>query len=256
MTKGKKLPDYYDDPKYNYFDYWQKRNYEDGSEKIALNKFFTKIPKTEIIIDLGGGFGRMAPIYNKKAKHCLLIDPSKKMIGKARTFCRQLTNVKTKKGCLTEIPVKDNYADIVLIVRTLHHCPNLKLAFKEVNRILKPGGFLILEFANKAHFKNIFRSFSHLKLDCFENQPKNITKKKQVPFYNFHPSYIKKTLGHNGFTIKRQLSVSNFRNSFLKKLLPLSFLLKFESWLQKPLSKIYFGPSIFLLTQKENPSLK
>ena len=251
MTKNKKLPNYYDDPQYNYFDYWQKRNYEDQAEKIALTKFLALLPKLAVIVDLGGGFGRLTSVYFRKGEKCILIDPSKKMRRKARTFCQKTSNLKFKKGCLEEIPLKDNSVDLVLVVRTLHHCSNLNLAFQEINRVLKPGGSLILEFANKTHFKNIFRSFSRFKLDCFKDRPKNITNQRKVPFYNFHPAYIKKTLERNGFVLKRQLSVSNFRNLILKRLLPLSVLLKLESALQKPLAKIYFAPSIFLFLQKK-----
>ncbi len=254
MTKSKKLPDYYDDPQYNYFDYWQKRSYEDQAEKIALTKFLAPLSKLTTIVDLGGGFGRLAPVYLKKGKKCILIDPSKKMRRKARVFCRKASNLKLKKGCLEEIPLKNNSVDLVLVIRTLHHCSNLNVAFQEINRVLKPNGFLILEFANKTHFKNIFRSFSRFKLDCFKDRPKNITSQRKVPFYNFHPAYIKKTLGRNGFILKKQLSVSNFRNLILKKLLPLSVLLRLESALQKPLAKIYFAPSIFLLLQKQKSS--
>jgi len=57
-------------------------------------------------------------------------------------------------------------------------------------------------------------------------------------------------LEKNGFVLEKKLSVSNFRNPLLKKIVPETVLLRLEDVLQKPLSYINFGPSVFVKAVK------
>ena len=75
-------------------------------------------------------------------------------------------------------------------------------------------------------------------------------KNKTISFFNYHPSLIKETLKKYNLEVIETRSVSNIRNPFLKKHLPKNVLLSIEKLIQKPLSTIYFGPSIFVLAQK------
>jgi hypothetical protein len=125
-----------------------------------------------------------------------------------------------------------------------------------VHRILVPQGVFILEFANKSHgkavFKEIFKGNLTFPLDIF---PKDIRclkniKKNTIPFINYHPDSIYKMLQDNRFKIVEKRSVSNIRSTKIKKTIPLNNLVKVEKFLQKPLSYLNFGPSIFVLARK------
>jgi len=253
----KRLIPYYNDSNFDYRRYWKTREYENQAEKIALKKLLADIPKKGKIIDIGAGFGRLAHEYAPLFNHCLLIEPSQKLLKEAKNFCRQYTNISFQKSFVEKLPVKDSTFDVVLIIRVAHHLQDLEKMIAEVKRILKPDGFFILEFANKMHFKNRLEALLHLNFNFFTNhQSENLkTKPKTVPFYNYHPNQIKTLLLSNKFKIIKCLSVSNFRHSWLKKIFPLPLLLFFESCLQIINSKLsilnYHGPSIFVLAQKE-----
>lgn len=249
-----KFPDYYDEPKYDYRHYWDSREYEDKIERSTLKKLLTKIPREKTIVDLGCGFGRLAQTYANIFSQCYLVDPSEKMLRQARTFCQKIGNLRIEKGSLAKIPLGDQSVDVALTVRTLHHLADIRPALIEIARILKPGGFLILEYPNKMHLKNIVRNLVSAKRSFFSLKPENIARGNKVPFYNYHPRYVQQLLSEYGLEIKNKVSVSNFRSPFLKKVFSTEILLLAERLIRPLASALNTGPSIFVLAKKHEAS--
>lgn len=246
---------FYDDPNFDYHQYWQERDYEQKAEEIALKRLFRLIPKKESLLDVGGGFGRLVPTYAPIFKNCFLLDPSKRMLQETKKLLKQYPNLKPKRGVAEKLPYPDKSIQTILCVRTIHHLNSPEKGIREFARVLKPKGFLILEFANKMHFKNILKAIFRFDLGFFSSKPEDISLKEGVtPFLNYHPQFIKKLLARQGFKIRKTYSVSNFRHPLTKKLIPLSVLLAIESGFSlltscfPPFS--FFGPSIFVFCQK------
>ncbi len=57
---------------------------------------------------------------------------------------RQLKNITTRQGYVESLPFADNAFDIVISRYSAHHWHDVGAALREVNRILKPGGRLIV----------------------------------------------------------------------------------------------------------------
>ncbi len=243
---------------YNYPQFWHGREYEDKAEKIALKKLLAKIPQKNSMVDIGGGFGRLAEVYVPEFEKCLLIDPSEKLLNLAQKNLKNFENIEFKKGIGENLPVDDAIFDIALMIRVVHHLPNPEETLKEVSRVLKPQGYLILEFANKIHFlarlrawlKGDFGFTSNLK-PVDQRSAKSI-KAGTIPFLNHHPKFILQQLEKAGFKIISTFSVSNFRHPIFKKIIPLSLLLFLESHFSLFTFHLlpFFGPSIFILAQK------
>ncbi len=242
---------------YDYPAYWLGREYEHKSEGIALKKLLSRIHKIDTIMEIGAGFGRLTPLYAFRSKKIILSDPSSRLLKIAREsfptkkfkFIHSTIENLTKK-------VKSSSVDTVVMVRVLHHIQNLDSAFSTINRMLKKGGYFILEFPNKRNLKAVLTHYykgDNAFVRDMERRDlrslKNI-KNGSLPFYNYHPAAIKKILEKYDFEIKETLSVSNTRSTFLKKILPIDLLLYFEKALQKPLAYFLFGPSIFVLARK------
>lgn len=248
-----KLLPFYDDPEFDYQKYWQERNYENQADQIALKKLLKLIPNKEKIIDIGAGFGRLTPVYQNQFKKIVLVDPSLKMLNKAKTKFKA-KNIKFVKAYIEKLPFKKNSFDTACFIRTIHHLKKPSLALQEASRVLKPSGWLILEFANKLHFKTRLKAWLRLdfKFSC-NTQPVKIGQSKNcdVPFLNYHPQFITQLLEKNNFQIIKKFSVSNFRSSFCKKILPFKWLLFLENIAQEALAGFCAGPSIFILAKKK-----
>lgn len=249
---------YYDT--YDYPSYWQGREYEHGSEVFAIKSLLTKIKKLSTILEIGAGYGRLVPSYAFRAKRIILSDPSTKLLSVAKDTFRDRENIEYIQTRIENLnkKVRTHSVDLVIMVRVLHHLYQPDEAFQVINKILKTNGYLILEFANKQHFKarvsEFFKGNFTFPLDIF---PKELTSSKRkriktLPFLNYHPDIIAAKLEENGFEIIEKRSVSNIRNEFLKKHLSTNLLIAISKLLQTPLSYINFGPSIFILARKKN----
>lgn len=249
------MPAAYDS--YDYPSYWKERRYEHDSEVIAIRSFLSKIPKFNTALDVGAGFGRLTPTYINSCKKVYITDPSSKLLKLARQRLKR-GNIKYIHGGLETLPKKliAGKVDVVLLIRVLHHLKDPEKSLKLVHNITEPKGYLILEFANKRHFKasiiNILKGNFTFPFDIFPIDIRSVRGKKMcnLPFRNYHPTNIIHCLEKAGFDIIETRSVSNVRNKFLKKHVPKKILLRIEELLQKPLAKLNFGPSIFILAQK------
>jgi len=239
----------YNDTSFDYQNYWQNRQYEHLAEEIVLKRFFKQIKSKETLVDLGGGFGRLVPFYAPFFQKAILIDPSERLLKEAKKLEKEYENLKTIKAKANNLPIKDKEADLVLLIRAAHHLPSLDKVFQEINRVLKPNGFFVLEFANKLHLKAIIRALFTLNFYYLTDHTP-IQKSEEIIFYNLHPTTIVSLLKKNKFKIKAAVSVSNFRSIFLKKILPLRILLFLEKIAQRVYPAYVSGPSVFILAQK------
>jgi len=241
---------------YDYPLYWKNRQYEDLAERVALRKIFSIVGKKRILGDIGGGFGRLVPLYLPFAEKIYLCDSSEKLLSLAKEKLADFKKIFFKKDFLPKLSFSDSFFDVVVMVRVIHHFRDSKKIIKELDRVLKPGGFLILEFANKNHFLAIIRAILKKDFLFWQNlspldlrSEESITKRK-IGFFNHHPQKILKDLNEIGFEVIKIYSVSNFRSPIIKKIVPLKILLILEKIGQKLFSRFYFGPSIFILAKK------
>lgn len=247
----------YDD--YDYPKYWDSRKYEHASEVFVLQDFFRIIGKNKKILEIGGGYGRLAKEYEKYAKKIVLAEPSKSLISKARIYLAGgEKKMQYVESTLQNLPKKLGSAkyDVVVLVRVMHHIKDPKEAVEMASKYLPKGGYFILEFANKLHgkaiLKNLMTGNITFPLDIFpidKRSNKNI-KNDSILFLNHHPDVITGELKNNGFKIIQKRSVSNIRSVRLKKIIPHGVFMDIEKKLQKPLAKLNFGPSIFILAKK------
>lgn len=248
----------YDD--YDYPKYWATRGYEHASEVAALNSFFKVVGRVDKILEVGCGHGRLASIYGPFARKITIADPSRKLLAIAKKgLKKQKLEPTVVESTLQNLPTKlsgEKY-DCVVLVRVIHHIRSTEIAFKAVHSLLKPGGYLILEFANKLHGKAIIKKLLKgdltFMIDIFPDDRRSEGNKKKgtIAFLNHNPDAIEQSLLDDGFKIVAKRSVSNIRSGILKKAIPLSILLAIEKMLQVFAAPINFGPSIFILAKKE-----
>jgi ubiquinone/menaquinone biosynthesis C-methylase UbiE len=251
--KAIKRADQYDDPKYNYQDYWAGREYEHAAEEMAIKRLL-KGKHFEHAVDVGGGYGRLSKYLTNFADKVTLAEPSQQQLDIGKIYLKDTPAVERKLLQAADLKMPDNSVDFVLVVRVLHHLPDPAAELTEIARVLKPGGTFILEFANDAHFLNRIRYGARGKrvpktpVDIRSEANK---KDGEIAFVNHHPKVIIKMLKDSGFKVETVLSGSNLRSPRLKKVLGKNVLLGLEKGMQPLLAPIYFGPSIWLRLKKK-----
>ena len=89
------------------------------------------------------------------------VDMLPEMLAKSRASARAmgLDQVEFREGLLEEMPVPDGWADVVISNGVINLCVDKKQVFKEIWRILRPGGHL--QFADIANSKPVPASAVH-----------------------------------------------------------------------------------------------
>jgi ubiquinone/menaquinone biosynthesis C-methylase UbiE len=99
----------------------------------------------EVVIDLGSGAGFDCFLAAKQVGptgHVIGVDMTHEMLQKARKNAAKIaaTNVEFRLGELEHLPVADNSADVVISNCVINLVPDKAQVFREVFRVLKPGG--------------------------------------------------------------------------------------------------------------------
>ncbi len=251
MPKTARKADQYDDPKYNYQDYWAGREYEHAAEEMAIKRLL-KGQRFKNAVDVGGGYGRLSRLLTNFADKVTLAEPSQQQLDIAKIYLKDIPSIEQKLLQASDLKMTSASVDLVLVVRVLHHLPDPAAELAEIARVLKPGGTFVLEFANDAHFLNRIRY--GIRGKTVPKTPVDISSplnKGKIPFVNHHPKMIIKMLRDAGFEVQTVLSGSNLRSPALKKVLGKNILLNLEKVMQPLLAPIYFGPSIWLKLRKK-----
>ena len=106
---------------------------------------FAKIVLGDTVIDLGSGAGNDCFVARSETGpdgRVIGIDFTPAMIAKARANAAKLEyqNVEFRQGDIEKMPVTSNIADVVVSNCVLNLVPNKDAVFKEIFRVLKPGG--------------------------------------------------------------------------------------------------------------------
>lgn len=106
---------------------------------------FANIKKGDTVIDLGSGAGNdcfVARAETGETGKVIGFDFTPAMVDKARANAekRGFNNVEFRQGDIEKMPVTSNVADVIVSNCVLNLVPNKDGVFKEIFRVLKPGG--------------------------------------------------------------------------------------------------------------------
>ncbi|MGN6532616.1 MAG: arsenite methyltransferase [Ginsengibacter sp.] len=129
-------------------DYQQLEGYNPEADLglgCGLPTQFAKIKKGDMVIDLGSGAGNDAFVARHETGETgkvIGIDFTPAMIEKARKNAelRGLNNIEFRQGDIEKMPVTSNIADVIVSNCVLNLVPDKDGVFKEIFRVLKPGG--------------------------------------------------------------------------------------------------------------------
>ncbi|MDR7855970.1 class I SAM-dependent methyltransferase [Tissierella sp.] len=137
------------------------KHYDNFIKLFNLNKMdeikdVLELQGEEIVLDIGGGTGKLAEYICKDCKIVYVLDESKGMLTKVEAN----TRVAPVLGDALNTNFENNSMDIVILSDILHHIENQQRLIEEIHRVLKKNGKLIILDFEKNHIKTkILKAF-------------------------------------------------------------------------------------------------
>ena len=99
----------------------------------------------EIVVEVGSGAGFdavLAALQVGPSGRVIGVDMTPAMLEKARANVEHLglTNAEFRQGYMEELPIGDTSADVVISNGVINLSPDKEAVFREIARVLKPGG--------------------------------------------------------------------------------------------------------------------
>jgi arsenite methyltransferase len=156
-------------------DYTQLNGYDPNADLglgCGLPTEFAQIKKGNTVIDLGSGAGNdcfIARAETGESGKVIGIDFTEAMLNKARENAKKLgfNNVEFRFGDIEKMPVTANAADVVVSNCVLNLVPDKDAVFKDIYRVLKPGGhFSISDIVLTGTLPEKIRSAAEMYAGC------------------------------------------------------------------------------------------
>jgi len=136
-----------------------------GPEWDALRKVFNDdiarsraiarlIDRGMTVADVGTGTGILAAELCRLGLHVVAVDHSARMLDAARCKLDEegLTGVEFRQGAASDLPLADDEVDAALAHMVLQHLPSPGEAIREMARIVRPGGtVVVVDFVGHDH---------------------------------------------------------------------------------------------------------
>lgn len=114
------------------------------------NPFYWEHPQPDdSVVDLGSGAGMdsfLAALWVGPEGSVVGVDMTEEMVQRARATAKAvgLDNVQFRSGVIEDLPVESEWADVVISNGVINLCPDKLRVYKEIRRVLKPGGRMII----------------------------------------------------------------------------------------------------------------
>lgn len=160
---------------------------------------YADINKGDTVVDLGSGAGNdcfIARAEVGESGRVIGIDFSPEMILKARknALKRGYTNVEFLEGDIEEMPLHDNTADVIVSNCVLNLLPQKNIIFKEIYRVLKPGGhFCISDVVLNGIFPKEFTDNAAMYAGCIASAIQREDYLKEIEKADFMDIRVERT---------------------------------------------------------------
>jgi ubiquinone/menaquinone biosynthesis C-methylase UbiE len=117
-----------------------------GADLAQLREIAAALPKRPVVLDLGCGAGHASFAVAPVAESVTAFDLSPEMLSVVAGAAQErgLQNISTLQGNVASLPFIDSSFCMVITRFSAHHWQDVPAALREVKRVLKPKGVLII----------------------------------------------------------------------------------------------------------------
>ena len=126
----------------DYSKYWEGRRIEDEAERKVIRRW---LRPSDSCLELGGGFGRMTRILEPYFHNVAMVDLTRRNVMMAKG---KLAKAEVLWSDVSKLPMRDSTFDTAIMIRVAHLLPDPGNVMREILRVVKDGGTLILSVRN------------------------------------------------------------------------------------------------------------
>ncbi|MFO1250232.1 MAG: class I SAM-dependent methyltransferase [Inhella sp.] len=158
-----------------------------------LQRLEPALPKGGAVLDIGTGHGfslcELSARFEPSVLHALDPDPEFANRSAAnRAACK--ANVQMHNRHAEQLPLDDASVDLIFCHQTLHHIVDQEAALKEMWRVLRPGGWLLLAESTRAYIHSwIIRLLFRHPMEVQRSADEYLAMLKQAGFH-IDPEHI------------------------------------------------------------------
>ena len=127
-------------PLYNLFE----NIYNGKVNKQLCREVASLIDSSDRVLECACGAGMLSVPIAKRCHELVATDFSTGILKQAKKACRHLPNVQIKRANIMQLNCKDDVFDKAVAGNVIHLLDNPNAAIKELLRVIKPGGKLII----------------------------------------------------------------------------------------------------------------
>jgi len=115
-------------------------------------------------LDIATGAGHTALTLAPHVAEVVAYDITERMLEETarNAAARGLRNVMTRRGAAEELPFADASFDIVAVRQAPHHFADIRAAIREMARVVKPGGRVVIIDSRAPEDDQLDRIFNHI----------------------------------------------------------------------------------------------
>lgn len=124
------------------------------AEHLHRYALATRFVAGKHVLDIASGEGYGSNLLSKVAARVTGVDISADAVHHAKKkYASLAVNLNFKQGNAAQIPLEDDSVDVVTSFETLEHTTEHEAFFKEIRRVLKPNGLLIISTPDTVTYK-------------------------------------------------------------------------------------------------------
>lgn len=158
-------------------------------EELRYKMLISKVSKANRnILEIGCGNGELICMFAEKGYICIALDFSKNRLGKFKDKAEKF-GILQLQGDGVNLPLQDSSVDLIICSEVLEHIKNYVKVLKEMYRVLKPHGRIIVSVPYKEEL---------MKIICPH------CGKKLVPYghlHSFDKNKLFSSMNHCGFNV-------------------------------------------------------